>query len=507
MIVPLSLAASHEQEVVAADAAAKSSPIATTAETDPIENSVVKVFSTNRYPDVFRPWTKQPPQEVTGSGVVIEGNRILTNAHVVAYASQVQVQASKSGDKVSATVVAISHDIDLAVLELDDASFFDTHRPLPRAKILPGVKDTVMTYGFPVGGTSLSITKGIISRIEFTPYIYPTSGLRIQIDAAINPGNSGGPAVAGDQMIGLAFSQLGNSQNIGYIIPNEEIDLFLADIADGNYDGKPGMYDEIQKLQSPTLRDFLKLDKNIEGVVVHEPSGTASDYPLRKWDVIIQIGQTPVDNEGMVNLGNNLRVRFQYMVQQIVHARQIPLTILRDGHELSVTLPVQYARPMLFTDLKGSYPSYFVYGPLVFSVATSQMYSSFNREGIANLTGMGSPLITRRADQPDFAGEQLVVISSPFFPHKLSKGYLMPLGWVIHTINGISIRNLGQLVEVLRDANSEFITVEFAGLGMESFVFPRKEALKATESILADNDVRSQGSTDTMEIWHSKRSQ
>ncbi len=308
-------------------------------------------------------------------------------------------------------------------------------------------------------------------------------------------------------MIGLAFSQLGNSQNIGYIIPNEEIDLFLADIADGNYDGKPGMYDEIQKLQSPTLRDFLKLDKNIEGVVVHEPSGTASDYPLRKWDVIIRIGQTPVDNEGMVNLGNNLRVRFQYMVQQIVHAGQIPLTILRDGHELSVTLPVRYARPMLFTDLKGSYPSYFVYGPLVFSVVTSQMFSSFNREGIANLTGMGSPLITRRADQPDFAGEQLVVISSPFFPHKLSKGYLMPLGWVIHTINDISIRNLGQLVQVLRDANSEFITVEFAGLGMESFVFPRKEALKATESILADNDVRSQGSTDTMEIWQSKRSQ
>ena len=97
----------------------------------------------------------------------------------------------------------------------------------------------MLAYGFPTGGTSLSITKGIVSRIEFVPYSFPTSGLRIQIDAAINPGNSGGPAVAGDKMIGLAFSHMVNAENIGYIIPNEEIELFLKDVADGQYDGKP----------------------------------------------------------------------------------------------------------------------------------------------------------------------------------------------------------------------------------------------------------------------------
>ena len=48
-----------------------------------IENSVVKVFSTVRHPDPFKPWTKQAPNEISGSGVVIEGKRILTNAHVV----------------------------------------------------------------------------------------------------------------------------------------------------------------------------------------------------------------------------------------------------------------------------------------------------------------------------------------------------------------------------------------------------------------------------------------
>ena len=95
-----------------------------------IENSVVKIFATMRYPDPFKPWTKQAPSEVSASGVVIEGKRILTNAHVVLYASQVQIQANAAGDKLPATVVAVAPGIDLAVLKLDDASFFDTHPAL-----------------------------------------------------------------------------------------------------------------------------------------------------------------------------------------------------------------------------------------------------------------------------------------------------------------------------------------------------------------------------------------
>src|SRR3989441_5384061 len=251
--------------------------------TKAVEASVVKVFSTARYPDVYQPWTKQAPSEATGTGVVIEGKRILSNAHVVLWASQVQVQANQAGDKISATVEALASGIDLAVLKLDDDTFFDSHPPLPRAKDLPDIKDVVMAYGFPQGGTSLSITKGIISRIEFTRYNYPVSGLWIQIDAAINPGNSGGPAVVGDKMIGLAFSHLGGADNIGYIIPCEEIELFLQDIADGHYDGKPGMFDGLQTLENPALRSFLKLEKTVEGMVVNKPDRADAAYPLKEW--------------------------------------------------------------------------------------------------------------------------------------------------------------------------------------------------------------------------------
>ncbi|HEX3696582.1 MAG TPA: S1C family serine protease [Polyangia bacterium] len=153
---------------------------------------------------------------------------------------------------------AVAPGIDLALLKLDDERVFDTHGPLARALALPDIKDAVMAYGYPTGGSNLAITKGIVSRIEFAAYNRPVWGMRIQIDAAINHGNSGGPAVAGDKMIGLAFSSLGGTQNIGYIIPNEEIELFLADVADGTYGGKPGMYDDLQTLENPALRAFLR---------------------------------------------------------------------------------------------------------------------------------------------------------------------------------------------------------------------------------------------------------
>src|SRR3984957_4832162 len=104
-----------------------------------IENSVVKVFATMRSPDPFKPWTKQAPSEVSASGVVIEGRRILTNAHVVLYASQVQIQANAAGDKGPAPVLAGPPGMALAVLQLDDASFFDTPPPVSRASKLPQI--------------------------------------------------------------------------------------------------------------------------------------------------------------------------------------------------------------------------------------------------------------------------------------------------------------------------------------------------------------------------------
>jgi len=471
-----------------------------------VANAVVKVFSTMRYPDVIRPWTKQQPSEATGSGVVIDGQRILTNAHVVLYASQVQVQANQAGDKISATVEAIAPGIDLAVLKLEDASFFDTHAPIKRAAAVPQIKDAVLAYGFPTGGTSLSITKGIVSRIEFAPYGYSVSGLRIQIDAAINPGNSGGPAVAGDRMIGLAFSALSNAQNIGYIIPNEEIDLFLQDIADGHYDGKPALFDELQTLENPALRSYLKLPNSVHGIVVRRPYTGEAANPLKEWDVITQIADSPVDDQGMIHIDGDLRVSFRYLVQKVARNGTVPLTIERAGQSLKVSPRVASERPSLIPELKGEYPPYFIYGPVVFSKVTGTFVNGLlqNGEWLRALSAIGSPMVTLRSEMPSPEREELVVISSPFFPNKLSKGYSNAFGSVVYSVNGTRVRSLKHLVALLRDLKDDYVEIRCEQWGGETLVFPRKEMVAATDDILSDNGVRAQGSPELMQVWSGK---
>jgi len=473
-----------------------------------LENAVVKVFSTVRRPDPFKPWSKAAPAEITGSGVVIEGKRILTNAHVVGYASQVQIQANQAGDKVSATVVAVARGMDLALLKLDDESFFDSHPPAARASVLPEVRDQVFAYGYPTGGNSLSITKGIVSRIEFVRYSYSTSGLRIQIDAAINPGNSGGPAIAGDKMVGLAFGTATNAQNIGYIIPNEEVELFLRDVADGRYDGKPAMLDDIQTLENPVLRNYLRLDKSVEGAIVQRPFMNDPAYPLKEWDVVTRIGDSPIDNQAMVKLGSNLRVRFQYRVQQLGKDGKVPLTIIRGGKTMKVQLPVARSRPLLIPDLDGGYPSYFIYGPMVFGRATIEFLSfiTSNANAMSAYAFNGSPLVTRRGEQPDVNREELVVLTSPFFPHKLVTGYSNRFGSVVYSINRVPVRSLRHLVALLRDLKDELIVIHFDQRAGETMVLPRKETLAATEAILSDNGIRLQGTPDMMEVWNGKAS-
>jgi S1-C subfamily serine protease len=124
------------------------------------EDSVVKVLATQRMPNALRPWANGQANEVMGSGAIIEGKRILTNAHLVMYATEVSIQPERGGDKIEAKVEMVAPDADLAVLSIKDVKFFDKHPALPRARKLPKVQDNVSIYGFPIGGNGMAITKG-----------------------------------------------------------------------------------------------------------------------------------------------------------------------------------------------------------------------------------------------------------------------------------------------------------------------------------------------------------
>lgn len=473
------------------------------AEQDAIRPSVVKIHSTQRLPDFYRPWTKAAPREVSGTGFIIDGKRIVTNAHVVGYASQIYVQPYQSAEKYLAKVVGLAMPMDLAVLSVDDEAFFTDRPPLALDEGLPRVKAAVNVYGFPVGGDQISVTEGISSRVEYAGYHFDAAGLRIQIDAALNPGNSGGPAISENKVIGVAFSGLAHADNIGYLIPAEEVRTFLADIQDGKYDGKPQLREETQTAENDALRARLKLPKDVGGCMVNRPHPGNGTSVLQDRDVIVKVGPHVIDRTGNVRLGDDLQVLFEYYVAKLAHDGVVPLTIYRDGQPQEVEAPVSSRMKRVISYLDGGYPAYFVAGPMVFSSASTELVAALAADArwLTVLAAKGSPLVARSRDKPAFDGEELVVVPSQFFSHRLTKGYSNPVMAVVEQVNGTPVKNLAHLVEMLRDSKDQFLEFKFAGTHSEMLVFPRQEMLDATEEILTDNGIRRQG-TDALEaVW------
>jgi S1-C subfamily serine protease len=473
---------------------------------DQIRDLVVKIHAVHHTPDLLRPWTKNSPQHVKGSGVVIEGHRILTNAHVVKYASQIYVQPNQSAHHIPARIEALTPGMDLAVLKLDDESFFDKRGSLPFAAELPRVKDAVNVYGYPTGGTELSVTQGIVSRIEYTDYYYQTTGLRIQVDAALNFGNSGGPAVSDGKLVGLVFSLIQNAQNIGYLIPVEEIQLFLNDIADGVYDGKPQMFDLVQTVENEALRKRLGLPKGITGVMIAQPYRDDPSYPLREWDVITHIGDVPVDSDGKVAIRYDLRLSASYLTQKFAKNGLLPLTIYRAGKLEKINLPVPSKRDLVIPYMMNGQPRYFILGPFVFSQTTQDYLERLGNQRPASFGRQPSPLITRRFDKPAFENEELIVVASPLFPHRITKGYDDPNRAVLSEVNGVPVKNLRHLVEILRDSADEQVSFKFAASGVlthETMVFNRADLVEATAKILEENGIRYPYSADLRAVWEA----
>ena len=478
--------------------------------------TVVKIFCTSNQLNLSSPWKRGSGAEASGSGVWLGGNRILTNEHLVDYPTQISVQPYESAERLPADVVFVSPEMDLAIIEVDGDLPFEELEPPQFAKTLPSLRSTVRVYGYPEGGTSLSVTEGIVSRIEYRPYTHGEFGLRIQVDAAINPGNSGGPAYVDDEIIGLAFQRRSRSDNIGYLIPSEEVLRFLRNAEENKPGVKPRLPIRFQRLVNVGLRRKLKLDRTSTGVWVRELMEVEEDeYPIQIGDIITHIADHNIDNSGQARLADDLLVNFEYFVPQLVSNGSVPLRIIRDGKEQSVDAPVQQPKPRLLPPLKGRYPDYFVYGPMVFisgpadfvGVLENLLASSDSRQRLSGLAGFTtlarrrSPLVTRRYDLPAFDGEELVMIAN-WLPHRLRIGYGAPNMQVIDTINGIDIRNLKHLVETLRDLDDDFVEIQFAESQVETLIFEREKIVAANEDILLNNGIPRQGSPELLRIWN-----
>lgn len=192
----------------------------------------------------------------------------MTNAHVVANQRFLTVQKDGDSKPYVARVLHVGHDVDLAIITVDDPGYFKG-LPVLEFGTLPKLLSPVETVGYPRGGDQISITKGIVSRIGYRAYAHTSyhRHILVQVDSAINPGNSGGPVIQDRKVIGVAFQGFTNAQSTGYIIPTPVVNRFLQDIKDGTYDDSilDGLNIQGWKLINPDAREYYGLPDNSEG--------------------------------------------------------------------------------------------------------------------------------------------------------------------------------------------------------------------------------------------------
>jgi S1-C subfamily serine protease len=475
-------------------AAASAQSVFDQQDSNTLNKSVVLIRSVSQDFDYVTPWKQMSMGQGTGSGFVIEGNRILTNAHNISNYKYIEVKKQNIATRYPAKVEFVAHDCDLAVLTVLDGSFFSDTVPLVIGDI-PKLNTTVLTYGFPLGGRDISITKGVVSRIQMDSYVHTRadSHLVIQTDAAINPGNSGGPVIQDGKVVGVAFQGLKIAENIGYMIPTTVIRHFLDDIKDEQYHGFGSIgFTFSMALHNKSYAEYLKVPSGQQGVIITDVVMNSSIENLVKHnDVLVKVDDYPVDNDGMIEI-YGLSIHMSEVVEQKQIGETVNIEFYRDGQLNKVTAKVALNRPVLaYWRLYDKPPKYYVYAGLTFV--------SLSRNFLENWgdTWLGSvPFYLRYlffdSDylNSDRQRKEYIVLSE-ILPDDVNAYCSGFLNSVVESINNRPIRSVEDVRDAFNANTGRFCTIKFMGSPTD-LILDNEKAKKQNPEILKKYNVSAQ---------------
>jgi S1-C subfamily serine protease len=447
------------------------------------EKSVIQIMTFSQEPDWDEPWNSSRVRGSSGSGFIIEGNRIMTNAHVISWAKQIQVRRFQDSRPHIAEVAFVGHDCDLAILTVDDESFFEGLEPLPIG-VLPKVRSVVNTIGYPAGGEQISYTSGVVSRIEIINYVQPgnRSLLAVQTDAAINPGNSGGPVLQDDRVVGVAFQGTPGLENTGFFIPPPVIQHFLKDVEDGEYNGFPQAGIRLSPLINQAYRNYLKLTESDAGARIDNLISDSAKENLKEDDVLLEANGYEVAADATIIYEGN-QVHGGIAFSQAQHGAKVPIKVLRDGKVIDLVLPVFVNQDDRLEGNQYTEPSYYVYAGLVFTPLSRDFLGTFgqNWSAVAGI-GLLYELFYKKNTEPDEARTEPVMLST-VLSHSVNANMEIRGRVLVDSINGKRIDSLQDVVDALESNKGSHHLIEFGErLGFECL--DREAADQANAEIL-----------------------
>jgi S1-C subfamily serine protease len=447
-------------------------PIAPPQPNGPIQKSLVRITATEVAPDYRAPWNAGMLGRGIGAGFVIDGDRVMTNAHVVSNSRYLTVERDGDPDKYPAKVLFVAHDCDLALITVDSPNFYKTMVSLKFGGI-PELESTVSAYGYPIGGERMSVTTGIVSRIDFQLYTHSSidQHLAIQISAQINPGNSGGPVMQNGKVVGVAFQGYSGdvAQGVAYMVPTPVINRFLKDVSHGHYDGYVDLGITYGKLQNPAQRKFLGLKDDGRGVLVETvvAAGPCAKI-LRPGDVLLSIDNHPIASDGNVDLEGE-HVEMPEVVERKFKHDDVKFEIWRDKQSTRASVQLDTVPPYLMQSHKYDVrPRYVVYGGLLFQPLSLDLLEAYQPQDLRLRHFFDFYVIDQLyLEHPD------VIVLTNILPDPINT-YLAPYrGGIVDQINGKKIRTLEELSQTLAEPVDRFV-IDMIGDGPPLVLDPKQ---------------------------------
>lgn len=458
--------------------------------------AIVRVEVDTKQPNYRVPWNVGGMGSGNGTGFLVGPNRFLTNAHVVSDTRLIYIKKVDDPKPYKARVVNVAHDCDLALLELESDIDFETGfkgvQPLFIGGI-PKLNTTVIAVGYPIGGDRISVTRGVVSRIDFRAYSHSgvDNHLAIQIDAAINPGNSGGPVLQNNQVVGVAFQGYSGSvaQTTGYMIPVPVIERFLKDVEDGTYDHYVDMATSVISILNPAQRRALALPNDGIGVMVAEADAAGSaGGVLKTKDVLLSIDGHPIASDGFIEIEGE-RVDLNEIIERKFAGDTVNLEIWREEKLEEITITLKRFIPYLIqSEQYDRLPNFVLFAGLQFQPLDRSMMVAHNISELSTryfYSYYGPDEIYRERPQ--------VIVLTDVLPDSTNTHLQTFIHRVVDSINGKKITLLQDVHDALHgefheDGREDFHVVRLVG-EERPLVLKRKDAAVAHERIKTQYNV------------------
>jgi S1-C subfamily serine protease len=476
-------------------------PITPPKPNGPVQKSLVRITSTEVEPDYKAPWNAGMIRRGVGAGFVIDGNRIMTNAHVVSDSRYLTVERDGDPNKYPARPLFVANDCDLALITVDAPNFYKNMIPLKLGGV-PELESTVSAYGYPIGGERMSVTTGIVSRVDFQLYTHSSidQHLAVQISAQINPGNSGGPVMQNAKVVGVAFQGYSGdiAQGVAYMVPTPVINRFIKDVSDGHYDGYVDLGLTYTKLLNPVQRKYLGLKDDDRGVLVDTvvTAGPCAKA-LRPGDVLLAIDDHPIASDGNVDLEGE-HVEMPEVVERKFKGDSVKFDIWRDKQSVKASVQLDTVPPYLVQGHRYDVrPRYVVYGGLLFQPLNLDLLEAYQPTDL-RIRHFFDYFVLEQLylDHPD------VILLTNILPDPINT-YLAPYrGTIVDEINGKKIRTLDDLASAFAQPEERFV-VKMIGDGPPLVLDAKqveaaRERIKTRYNVVSEQNLQEQPGVKTL---------